>query len=284
MKFLLLDALMLFVFPGFLWWLQTFDASDSNEFLKLVIKENDTVGLLALIIILFVFFFRNWKRSSVKQKLTNEILSLILKLDYKGKDIHYRVTLFEEVYGYQMIPQLLSILFKNRKHHKEKGIGTLHKKHFPKLFNKYLRIAYRQGNPHRKGTSTYFTVANDLIEIDSITSYVYFEGMHHYVNLPDISNIDLKDYDSDYLKANSRKEDVQKVKRYLKDGKIQNIEKLKLIHRYATNIWATTLCDNNENKYGVLIIDDDSKEETVYDNSKLIAYAQMIEKINIYAK
>lgn len=273
------EILLGVLYPSFLWWLQTKELpEDKDSILYFLVNHKVNIGLLSLFLVLCYLIYKGLREKKVNDTIIDKILDLILKLDYKEKDIHYRVTIFKKISGLKLFFILCYKYAINWKAHCKKQTQKLHK--YPNFFKKYLYITHRQGQPHPNGTSTYFEVPNQESDIDGFVSYIYFEGTAASANLPNIKNVDLTQVTEAMLKKSRTTNQIRNIKDYIKKGKLRNLDKLKIIHRRATNLWATILSDNKGKAYGVLILDDDAENKTEFKKDKLDTYAKILEIIN----
>jgi hypothetical protein len=168
----------------------------------------------------------------------------------------------------------------NAKAHSQRGILPYYYKHPPAPWRRYLRIYCRKGQPHQKGSSTYFLVADDEKEIEGFVPWVFYrQKPDGEDSLPDITGVRLKNI--------SRVADIpdegerQAVEEYMKSGHVRDIEKLKTVHRFSRYFFATPLVGKNDTLWGVLILD--STITPLNDNpalkKALVSYSRGIESV-----
>lgn len=274
-----MHSLILVILTGILWILQTAEYTDDiNAYSSVFLKYKVIWGacIIALQILLFWDKYRIAK--NYKERVTKEVLRLVLSEKEVKKGTCARVTLYKTVTGWQLNWSLFWKYLFNMNKHKEKGNEKSHK--YADCFKKYLKIQYRQGHPQNpESTSTFFIAAKRQENVDGFTSHVYLEGKDS-VHLPNIKDIDLNIYDSLDSLSKSKRKDSELVRNYMKEGYIRCLDKLKAIHQRSINLWGTSLIDENGYRRGVFVIDDDNIENVSYNEDKFEICAQILDIIN----
>ena len=169
-----------------------------------------------------------------------------------------RITILKKVSGVRMMLVYFKyILFTCLKQHLKEKTFWLHLKRIPNPFSSYLMIYVRCSNPHPNGSSTYFPIAESSKEVCGLSSYCIYTKCKQVVNTNYISNF----YSP--LKDNYNQLESSKIKRYIKDNKINDFM-IKCINRLSNHIIAEPIFDENENIWGALVVDIDSPEEEVF--------------------
>jgi len=124
---------------------------------------------------------------------------------------------------------------------------------------KNLIIYGREGQP--KDTTTEFKVVKDLKNADSIASYCECSKTKQVVDTEYIYDFYYKNKPID--KTNYNTSQYPKLTKYLR-ATFMNEETLKLIHRPSNHLYASPICDNEENTWGVFVVDICDKENKVF--------------------
>ncbi len=255
----------------------------NNDIYELLLNKKTTIGISWGILFLIIQVIILYIPISIKRKkFIENTLRHILNQYLKGDISNNRITIFVTKNGYQIVLKYIWQCFiKNLGSHKEKKLINYYVKKFPNLFKKYLVFYSRIGKPYENGTSTFFLVPENENEIDGFAPYVFYHSRKEFVELPDISHIDLKTYAIGDLTNNPNDEIL--IDKYLKDGKINNFKSLKSFHRFPQHLFATPILDKLGIPYGVIVFDSQEKTQDFKANiDNLNGYCKLTENIINY--
>lgn len=122
-----------------------------------------------------------------------------------------------------------------------------------------LKIYGREGQP--KDTTTKFKVVKNLKNADGIASYCECSKTKKIVDTVYID--DFYDKNKPIDKTNYNTSQYPKLTKYLRDTSMAE-ETLKLIHRPSNHLYASPICDNEENTWGVFVVDICDKNDNVF--------------------
>ena len=191
-------------------------------------------------------------REKIQKKWIKKFLRHIVCLDLGGENYHTRVSIFRPKYGYQIIWKriwyfMILRFIENFKEHTWKQSFKQIPIH---LFTKYLIVYQRYSYPIEKKSYTYFRVYKD----NGVAVKCYTEGIDVEVNTNYISDIELTNSFAE-LPSNAKK----RVKKYMEESYIDksNYDSLLTMVKRANNIYATPIITEQQDVWGVLIIDND---------------------------
>jgi hypothetical protein len=252
------DFIVSIFFSFLLWHVSTWELINKPKIFKLLkdeIYSSDifpnrieyTFYLCLFFIVLRILFFS----PNIKKKIIQSIISIYIEKNFTSNE-NNRVTIYKAVYGFQFLHKYLwKVLISGLKEHYKKDILWYHIKSMPIPWSKYLVQYTRSGFPYPNGSSTFFLIPNKEEKIQGLTPCVYYKEKAISINnLPDLNNIDFKAITE--LKGNSH--NVKNIKKYMKNSHVNNFEKLKSMHRYPTDLFASPLFID-DNKWGVIILD-----------------------------
>ena len=124
---------------------------------------------------------------------------------------------------------------------------------------KKLKIYGREGQP--KDTTTKFKVVKNLKNADGIASYCECSKTKKVVDTEYI--YDFYDKNKTIDKTNYNTSQYPKLTKYLR-ATFTTEETLKLIHRPSNHLYASPICDNEENTWGVFVVDICDKNDNVF--------------------
>lgn len=122
-----------------------------------------------------------------------------------------------------------------------------------------LKIYGREGQP--KDTTTKFKVVKDLRYAHGIASYCECCKTKKIVDTEYI--YDFYDKNKPINKSNYNTSQYPKLNRYLQ-ATFMTEETLKLIHRPSNHLYASPICDKDENTWGVFVVDICDKNDNVF--------------------
>ena len=252
------DFTISLIFSFLLWFISTWEAKTKPEIFTYLRDDlysehlfperlKYTFFLSFFFIVIRVIFFS----TNIKKNLVKSIISIYIQDNYNSND-NNRVTIYKATYGIQFIVKYLwKVIIKGFGEHYKKNLLWYHLKKTPIPWSKYLVQYARHGFPYPNGSSTFFSIPNKDEKIQGLTPYVYYKERPNSINnLPNINLIDLCSIKE--LKGNSN--DVKNIKKYLSNSHVNSFEKLKSMHRYPTDLFASPLFIN-DNKWGVIVLD-----------------------------
>lgn len=124
---------------------------------------------------------------------------------------------------------------------------------------KKLKIYSREGQP--KDTTTKFDVVKNLKDADGIASYCECSKTKKIVDTEFID--DFYDKSKPIDKSNYNTSQYPKLTKYLQ-ATFMTEETLKLIHRPSNHLYASPICDKEENTWGVFVVDVCDKNNNVF--------------------
>lgn len=124
---------------------------------------------------------------------------------------------------------------------------------------KKLKIYGREGQP--KNTTTKFKVVKDLKDAHGIASYCECSKTKKIVDTEYID--DFYDKNKQIDTSNYNTSQYPKLTKYLR-ATFMTEETLKLIHRPSNHLYASPICDNEENTWGVFVVDICDKNDNVF--------------------
>ncbi|MES0490397.1 MAG: hypothetical protein ABUK01_10420 [Leptospirales bacterium] len=219
-----------------------------------LIEYNIFYIFLSVIIISIIQINANFLLpSQVKRKFILKTIEEVLKIFFDNKNIYTRITIFKKT-------RWVNTIFIYIWHNFIKGIGNfcnkkkliLILKNFPFRPNYYFTIYCRTSSPKQLNLSTIFAVPSSQSDIDSIVAKAWAEMTPIRKTLPNIEDIDLSSIKSiDELPRNKK----SKVNKYMQQGYIKSLNKLKVIDRKSIHYYATTMVDSEDDPSCVFIID-----------------------------
>ena len=243
------------VLTAVLWLMQMLPDKKDGEFFILPYLR-DYKYLIALISFLSVVGYHLYDiavdREKIQKKWIKKFLRHIVCLDLGGENYHTRVSILRPKYGYQIIWKRLwyFMILRFIENFKEHTWKQSFKQIPIHLFTKYLIVYQRYSYPIEKKSYTYFRVYKD----NGAAVKCYTEGIDVEVNTNYISDIELTDSFLE-LPANAKK----RVKKYMQESYIdmRNYDSLLTMVKRANNIYATPIITEQQDVWGVLIIDND---------------------------
>ena len=201
---------------------------------------------------------------SERRKVRAKILTQIA-VELFGEDFHtHRVTLFREInYAHAVVLTIFALVQKKLSSGLPKEDFSLPLPSIPKakrqLFSelpkpgRYLVVDARCG-PYKKSYVMFRVEEDEPERCNSIIAYVRYKRKTLVVqDLPDISDVALKNLKSIDNVPKSRREDVRK---YLELGRTQDFAVLQEFNRLARHFFGTiVLQSDGNNPWGVLLID-----------------------------
>lgn len=152
---------------------------------------------------------------------------------------------------------LLCNFFNNFREHTWK----LYLRHIPIHLNaKYLVVYARYSYPNDNiNTFIYFRITKSD---NGIAVKTFKEGQTFFINTRNINSVTIPSK-YDHIADNSVK---RKIDKYMNDSYIskQNYSSLCLMRTRANNIWSTPLMKDNQQSWGVLIIDNDEAKHVAF--------------------
>lgn len=212
----------------------------------------------ALAVLIEIFY-----PSSPKPVLKSYLTQLYRSL-FDGEANKARITVFRISRGIRLWPRFfwnnVRCVFK----HIKKGTLGYQFTSFPWIpWKKYVAIYARFGNPHQKGTMTIFKYPEGNDDVNGIASYVLMTMQKFSISLPNINTFDIEQFsDIDEIQHHQRKQIVQD---YMKKSRMTSFSQLKSIHSKAQHIWATPIVGDDNEAWGVLVVDDVKSENSFND-------------------
>ena len=257
--------------------------STLNEKYELLLHNKIKFGLcwgfVFLILQCFVIYF---PLSLKRKKFIKNTLTHIINQYLKGNVSNNRITIYVCKRGFEIYLRYFWLFFiKNFLKHYRHNLILKYVFQFPKPFRKYLVFSGRTGRPFEDGTSTFFLVPDSEEEISGIAPFVFYERKPKFVELPDINKINIHKLKSiDEIK---NEEDRDLVLDYMRNGKVNSFEKLKMFHRFPQHLFATPINNEKNEPFGVIVFDSLEKTVDFRDNlDNLLGYCKITENIINY--
>lgn len=252
---------------GFLWWLQVlkpFRGVPTNvwHFFHKWIYENSIIIGVYTVVTIVALHVLSWLLGNKNEQVwVNHVLQYILNQNFGGNNYHTRITIMKAEKGYRIIfkyiyKALLCNFFNNFREHTWK----IYLRHIPiHLSSKYLVVYARYSYPN-EDTNTFIhfriTKCDNGIAVKS-----FKEGQTLFMNTKNINTLNIP-----YKYENVDQREKRKIDKYMSDSYIsrQNYTSLCLMRTRANNIWSTPLMRDNQQSWGVLIIDNDEVKEVKF--------------------
>lgn len=223
--------------------------------------------MVSLIISILILFFQiceilRPKEGQVIKAWVKRFLRFIAKEELGGGEYHTRISIFRPKKGWQfIIKYLYFVFFKNFFNNFRNGTWRKYLSNIPIcLFSDYLTLYARYSYPNEEESYTHFKVSKRNEEINGVVDKCYKEGREIEVNTCDISGVKLP-IDFSEIK-NSRTISCRDIKKYMEDSFIgeSNYESLLNMNTKANNLYALAITNEEEEIWGVLIIDNVGKD------------------------
>lgn len=263
-----------------LWYLQEIP-QEVNIWYDIFLKENKIkVALYAMYfviatIILDCLLDYISNTSNVKQ-WSESFLKHIIKEHLEGRNFHTRISILRPQKGYKIIlPYLIIYPLKALLSRHYKISNKSYWKNIPyKLFDDYLTIYARYGHSDNHKSYTHFQLTNRDESCNGLADKCYKEEREQEVQTISISNMTIptKYKDADY-----------KVQKYMKDSCISSeyYSTLLAMNTKANNLYAIPIFYEDQQIWGVMMIDNDSCEKISY-KEKLDGHIAKYQKIFSY--
>lgn len=190
-----------------------------------------------------------------------------------------RITLFIKTKAYNFWLKYLWGLLVNARRHIKKRIFWKHIKCFP-IWGDILVIYTRVGNPHSKGTLTFFSATEHKDDVDSISSEIYQKEGLVVKTLPDLKGYFRKNKKNCKLEDFSPKSCQAIITKYMDLANIKSLDKLRTLHRRSRFFCGTPISNNENEVMGVLLIDS-MDEKNLFESDAFqdmfLTYTRMIE-------
>ena len=288
-----------FIFSLGFWYISTWDKSIIYQRVKYPYPWNQTVILndiyetllnnkikigviFGITLLIFQSIILYFPLSLKRKDFIKSTLSHIIKQYMKGKISNNRITIYVNKKGYEFFFKYMwNCFIKNRKKHKKKNLLGIYRKELPNLFKRYLVFFGRTGKPFESGTTTFFTVPESPEEISGLVSYVFYHETPKFVELPDISEIDIDNLT--HIDQINNEFDRDLVKNYMVLGEVTSFDKLKMFHRLPQHLYATPIYNKKNKPYGVIVFDSLEKSDDFKNNiDNLLGYCRITESIINY--
>lgn len=249
------------VFTTILWSMQMLPEKSDNEYFFLPFLRDHKYWITFAsfgIIVGYHLFDILVERNKIQKKWVKKFLEHIVNLDLGGNNYHTRVSVLRAKKGYRIFLSRLWYLFIIRFFENFKEHSWLQSfRQIPiHLFSEYLYVYQRYSFPKGKRSYTCFRVRKN----NGVAVKCYKEGVDCEIMTSCISDIVLPDKFSQLKQLNTSQQ--KRVKKYMHDSYIadNNYETLLSMVIRANNIYATPIIIDQQQVWGVLIIDNDEQQ------------------------
>lgn len=210
------------------------------------------IGGFVFCIIIFIHIVSYINIETGKKKWLRAFLKHVIQQDLGGDQFETRITIFREQMGLYFLPKYIwrCIL-------KRRGLWN-RLRNMPSPLDKYLVPYIRYSFPDSTPSTSFFKIAKyNSDKEDSIVSLCYKKGRPTICNTSYIQDIELPEDIN-----NLNKDDLKKIKEYMKDSHMTDYDKLRLIDRKANHLYAVLVQQNEETenmRWGVIVFDKNSE-------------------------
>ena len=258
----LLSKIIGIFFTILLWYLQEIPSDSQTTYDVFLQKNKYIVALIALCIVFFTYLFdvalTYWKKQSAIQKWSNSFLKHIVKEHLGGRNFQTRISILRPRKGYEIIiPYLVIYPIKALFIEQHRICNKAFWKNVPyKLFSNYLTVYARYGYSDKMTSYTHFLITN-RDENNGLAVKCYKEEKDREVNTVCISDKKLPNL----YEATSKI-----IKKYMSDSYIDKkyYSTMLGMNTIANNLYAVPIFLEDQNIWGVMMIDNDSQEHISY--------------------
>lgn len=229
-----------------------------NEAIQVLNQNAPWIALIISILILLLQLSELLppKENEVIKAWTKRFLRFIAKEQLGGGEYNTRVSVLRPQKGYRFIFDYLWIIFvKNFIANWKNHTWIMSIRNIPKPFADYLTLYARYSYPNEETSYTHFKISKKGEGFNGVADKCYKEGREIEVITCDISNVHLP---SNFKDINASRTTISRnVKKYMKDTFIDESNYYSLINMNtrANNLYALAITKENEEIWGVLIID-----------------------------
>lgn len=250
------------LFTILLWYLQEIPSDSQTSYDVFLQKYKYEIALIALSIVLFTYIFDATltyvKNQSAIKKWSNSFLKHIVKEHLGGRNFQTRISILRPRKGYKIIiPYLVIYPIKALFIEQYRICNKAFWKNMPyKLFSNYLTVYARYGYSDKVTSYTHFLITN-RDENNGLAVKCYKEETDREVSTVSISSERLS---KQYEFA------TRNVKRYMSDSYIDEkyYSTMLGMNTIANNLYAVPIFLEDQNIWGVMMIDNDSEERISY--------------------
>ncbi len=237
------------------------------------------IGLVISVLLFFLqAFISYYPKQKRYEKWMRSMMTHVLNEKFKGDLEHTRITIFRVKWGYSfLLSYLWDSFVRNFSVNYHDNLMKCRLLLVPNPFKKYLVVFLRKSNPYENGKSTFFPIANSENEVCGIASHSLYIGKSYSVDVDNISDINLRKYSE--LQEMNNGTFKARVRKYMRENKIKDFNRLKCLHRLSNHVWANPIYDKNENPWGVVVVDNVSEEASLFAtiNDDLVSYSRIIQ-------
>jgi hypothetical protein len=184
------------------------------------------------------FFYPRQHNKEIRFKIMDTMIEEL----FDGDRQHVRITVFKDANVFMHSWIYLRLLIRN--------IRANHFRLPPR--GKYIYVKERRATEYEHSKTFLYYSPETRKKCHGVAGHVR-QSLEEIVvkNLPDIEHIDLKDVDM----TKRRYADVQKIRKYMENGHLRDLETLKRLNKLARHFYGNILQDSQGTPKGVLVID-----------------------------
>ncbi|TGM03796.1 hypothetical protein EHQ76_09140 [Leptospira barantonii] len=196
------------------------------------------------------FYYNN----KVKQKLISRVLKEIILVLFHNEISKTRITIMRKS---SWIPALTRYVVYNLVFGFRRIVFSSSKlrifwRNIPWKWDDYFLIYSRYGLPATNLKTAIFPVPEMEEEIDGYVGFAWLNPGIQKLDLPDISDVEITNIREIHDLPETER---TKILDYMRKCKIKNFRRLQNLRRRSKYLWATQILDNDEELWGVLVLD-----------------------------
>lgn len=249
--------------PTTMAFLSNLPTNSTNNIIYKLIEYKLAVSLIITIPIILIQLYEiiSKKEDRVIKSWAKRFLRFIAKEQLGGGEFNTRISILRPQKGWQFIMGYLYFVFiTNFVNNFKNRTWIKYLKNTPiSLFSDYLTLYARYSYPNEEISHTHFKISKRNEGLNGVADKCYKEGREIEVQTCDIPSITLPQNFSEI--KNSRTTSYRDVRKYMQDAFIDesNYSSLLNMNTKANNLYALAITNEEEEIWGVLIIDNVDK-------------------------